>query len=92
MKTYTKFALAALTAVLFAGSALADDGWLVIDNHHGSLTYLRRPTFTETQSQPTVGIVHHGIGIGHKHHNGNRQTLQQVTTSQGTVSYFTPAE
>jgi hypothetical protein len=101
MKTNSKFALAALTAVLFAtGSALADDsGWYTIDNHHGRITYIRRPV-TETQKQPTVGFFGHSKGVGHKNNEIKRTEtkpaehnvgLREISTPHGTVSYFAPA-
>ncbi|HEY3900867.1 MAG TPA: hypothetical protein VGM54_19810 [Chthoniobacter sp.] len=99
MKTNIKFALAALTTVLIAaGNALADgQGWYTIDNHHGSVLYLPLPT-SETQRQTTVGFFHNGMGIGHRNHSVNRsetrsgQAFHHVTTSQGPVGYFAPAE
>ena len=99
MKTNTKIALAALATLLLAtGGALADgQGWYTIDNHHGSVIYLPLPT-TETQKQTTVGFFHNGVGIGHHRHSVRHQEMRQgqalheVTTSQGTVSYFAPAE
>jgi hypothetical protein len=93
MKTVIKMALAGLATVLFAtvGSAIADDsGWVVIDNHHGSRTYLQRPT--QWQTRTTVGVYAQGRGLGQADTGSQRddQRIRHFSTGQGTVSYVAP--
>jgi len=95
MKTNAKFALAGLTAVLFAtGSAFAGGSEVrTIDNHHGTVTYLPREA---SQKNVTIALYNQRGGSGLV--QANRQvkrdqgTFRQVATPHGTVSYYAPAE
>ena len=94
MKTITKLALAGISASLFTASAIANDAGLRgIDNHHGSVTYVRS-TQSEGQKGVTIGVYTGGRTIGYAAVQVERQpvTFHQVSTPHGTVSYFAPAE
>lgn len=91
MKTISKLALAGLTAALLipAGALATDSEWMAIDNHHGSVTYLRRPAQKET----TVAFYGHRKGLGHKDQTTKRTDVRamNVTTPHGPVTYYGPA-
>lgn len=92
MKTISRLTLAGLTAALVipAGALASDTEWMAIDNHHGSVTYYRRPMPKET----TVAFYGHGKGLGHKDQKTTRSDVSARSTSTpqgGPVTYYGPA-
>lgn len=84
MKTFTKFALASLTAVLLStGAALADNsGFYSVDNHRGTVTTL------QSQRKTTVAFGGSAKTQNEASQAGSQKTLKQITTAHGTVTYF----
>lgn len=104
MKTVTKIALAGLaTVVLTAGNVIANDAeWVAIDNHHGSVTYVRQwqpwpaPARTQTTTTTTVAFTGHRHDTRtYRHETVRRQEgeFRSVKTPQGgDVNYYAPTD
>ena len=91
MKTIIKLTIIGITTALLAtGGAFANDsGWATFESGNAMATY-RRPA----QNEATVALHAHGKGIGRtngKAKNGELR-LETFPTTQGSVSYFAPAE
>jgi len=91
MKTITKLVLTGITtALLTTGGAFASDSeWATFQEGNATVTY-RRPAQDET----TVAVNAHGKAIGRAPGKTKAGKLRSnyFQTSQGSVSYFSPAE
>lgn len=92
MKTIAKLSFAGIaTALLATAGAFANDSEpRMIDNHHGSVTYLGRPV----QKEATIAFGGHAEAASRVSVKVARDDvrLREVSTPHGTVSYFAPAE